>query len=62
MKRNIKIMNIVQWLRGYKAGRNSTLHADRELQEQWQLRVLNGSETYESFWVWWKGYKTSNKL
>jgi len=54
--------NIIKWVQGLVAGINTTLLDVREIQEEWQSRVLNGKETYTSFWSWQKGYGVGYSL
>jgi hypothetical protein len=54
--------NIIKWVQGFVAGITTTLFYVREIQEVWQSRVLNGRETYTSFWSWQKGYGVGYNL
>ena len=54
--------NIIKWVQGLVTGINTTLIDVREIQEEWQSRVLNGKETYTSFWSWQKGYGVAYSL
>jgi len=54
--------NIIKWVQGFVAGITTPLFYVREIQEVWQSRVLNGKETYTSFWSWQKGYGVGYNL
>lgn len=54
--------NIIKWLQGFVVGSKTTLLYAREIQEEWELRVLNGTETYTSFWSWQRGYGVAYSL
>ena len=54
--------SIIKWVQGFVAGTTTTLLYSREIQEEWQSRVLNGKETYTSFWSWQKGYGVAYSL
>lgn len=54
--------NIINRLRGFILGIKTTIPYVIEIQEEWQARVLNGTETYESFWSWQKGYSLAHYL
>jgi len=54
--------NITKWIQGFVAGVRTTHPYIREVQEEWQSRVLNDTESYTSFWAWQKGYSAAHSL
>lgn len=43
-------------------GIKSVLSYTRVTQEGWRVRVLNGKESYESFWSWQRGCRAGFSL
>ena len=54
--------NVIKWLQGFMIGIKSVLSYTRVTQEGWHARVLNGKETYESFWSWQRGCRLGFSL